>query len=147
MEARVKWLRPTNENTITPAAKDTRVGTPIVGVAGSSGDRGASDYVRLRHDTPVVRNLRRGSSADASYALRDLGAEVIVGDLIQDRHARSTVAAQASWLKTWQRFHTLAFSGSIPAAPVLPVTPRSLVLVAALFKSGGYRAFPNFLSA
>ncbi len=30
---------------------------------------------------------------------------------------------------------------------MLPVTPRGLVHIAALFKSGGYRAFPNYLSA
>ncbi len=30
---------------------------------------------------------------------------------------------------------------------MIPVTPRTLVHVASLFKSGGYRGFPNYLSA
>jgi hypothetical protein len=30
---------------------------------------------------------------------------------------------------------------------MIPITPRSLVHVAALFKAGGYRGFPNYLSA
>ena len=64
-----------------------------------------------------------------------------------DRHARSSVAAKASWINTWRRFHMLAFAEPRPPVPMLPVTPRSLVLVASLFKSGGYRGFPNYLSA
>ena len=46
-----------------------------------------------------------------------------------------------------EKSHTLAFKDCVPAVPVFPVTPRTLVHVAALFKSGGYRGFPNYLPA
>jgi hypothetical protein len=71
----------------------------------------------------------------------------MIEDLVRDRHARSSTAAITSWLNTWRRFHALAFKDASPVVPFLPVTPRSMVHIAALFKSGGYRAFPNYLSA
>ena len=53
----------------------------------------------------------------------------------------------ASWLNTWSRFHHLAFKDCLPAVPLYPVTPCTLVSIAALFKAGGYRGFANYLSA
>ncbi len=44
-------------------------------------------------------------------------------------------------------FHKLAFKDFSPAVPLYPVTPCTLVHIVALFKSRGYRAFPNYLSA
>ncbi len=64
-----------------------------------------------------------------------------------DRHARSSTAAISSCLNTWKRFNTIAFKNFTPAVPFYPVAPCTLVHIAALFESGGYRAFPNYLSA
>ena len=71
----------------------------------------------------------------------------MVGDLLRDRIAKSGVASAASCINTWQYFRKLAFAADSPMVPVYPVTPRSLVLVGALSKKGGYRKFPNYLSA
>ena len=50
-------------------------------------------------------------------------------------------------LSTWHRFHHEALETLAAAAPVLPVTIRSLVVVGALFKRGGYRSFDSYVSA
>ena len=40
-----------------------------------------------RADAPVVRNLRRGTTADALVALRDAGVTALVEDLLPAEHA------------------------------------------------------------
>lgn len=150
IESRVKRLRPSNIcNGSTPNA-EARVGTQS-GVASSSAGVQALATEGLRGDVPVVRGVKRGSfseaAAAAAAALALRGAEPILEDLLTDRNARSSVAAKASWVNTWRRFHGLAFANASPPVPLLPMTPMSLVHVAALFKAGGYRGFPNYLSA
>ena len=147
IEARVKRLRPSESSNGSTPNDDARVGTPSPGVASSSAGVQATPTQGLRHDAPNARNLRRGSFTDVAAALAFSGAGPIIDDLVRDRHARSSTAAITSWLNTWKRFHALAFKDSSPVVPFLPVTPRTLVHMAALFKSGGYRAFPNYLSA
>jgi hypothetical protein len=146
IEARVKRLRPSSFGDGSTPNVDARVGTQS-GVASSSAGVQAHVTEGLRGDVPVVRNVRRGSFNEAASALALNGADHILDELLLDRHARSSVAAKASWVNTWRRFHLLAFAESRPPVPMLPVTPRTLVLVASLFKSGGYRGFPNYLSA
>ena len=100
-----------------------------------------------RSDAPVVRNLRRGSVTEALEALRGQGLETLVTELLQDRNARSSVASNRSLLKTWSLFHDEAFRDADPPLPLLPITVRSLVVIGALFKKGGYRSYPNYVSA
>jgi hypothetical protein len=146
IEARAKRLRPSStEDGRTPNV-DARAGTQS-GVASSSAGVQAPATEGPRRDVPVVRNVRRGSFNDAAASLALNGADYILEELLVDRHARSSVAAKASWINTWRRFHVLAFAESRPPVPMLPVTPQTLVVVASLFKSGGYRGFPNYLSA
>jgi hypothetical protein len=147
LEARVKRLRPSDSSNGHTPNDVSRVGTPIPGVASASAGVKATPTQGLRSDAPAVRNVRRGSFSDAAAELARLGVAPIIDDLVRDRHARSSIAAYTSWLNTWRRFHDLAFRGCDPVVPMFPVTPRSLVHVAALFKSGGYRAFANYLSA
>jgi hypothetical protein len=146
LEARVKRLRPGIPSNGGTPDDDSRVGTRS-GVASSSEGLLARSTEGLRADAPAVRHLHRGSFETAAAALAVTGAGPIVDDLVRDRHSRSTVASTVSWLNTWRRFHTLAFRDSVPPVPVFPVTPRTLVVVASLFKSGGYRAFANYLSS
>ena len=108
--------------------------------------RTAADIVR-RPDMPVVRNVRRGSAAEALQAFRELGAEALVEELLADRIAKSGVASAASLLNTWRHFHVTVFAAEQPEVPVFPVTPRRMVILGSLFKRGGYRSFANYVSA
>jgi hypothetical protein len=147
LEARVKRLRPNvNSNVSTPPVAAC-VGTPSPGVAGSAAGVQATSTPGLRRDAPLVRNLRRGCFVAAEDALASAGAGALIEDLVRDRHARSSTASISSWLNTWTRFHQLAFKNIVPVVPTYPVTPIALVHIASLFKSGGYRGFPNYLSA
>jgi hypothetical protein len=145
IEDRIKRLRPNpaGEGLGLSEAPLTARGSSSSGAAASTGT--AASY--LRGDAPVVRNVRRGSAAGALDALADVGVHSLVQDLVQDRSARSSVAAVASWLHTWQKFHTAAFSHISPLIPLLPVTVRGIVAVASLFKKGGYRSFANYAAA
>ena len=96
---------------------------------------------------PVVRNVRRGSAYEALRAFHQLGAEALVEELLADRVAKSGVASSAPLLNTWRHFHVTIFAAELPAAPVIPVTPRGMVIIGSLFKRGGYRSFANYVSA
>ena len=94
-----------------------------------------------RSDVPVVRNLRRGSAADAVASLHRLGAAALEADLHKDKVAKTSVAPAESVWKTWQGFHRDVFGSTEDA---LPITPQKLVSVGSMFKAGGYRSFPNY---
>ncbi len=64
-----------------------------------------------------------------------------------DGDAMSSVAAKAACLDTLLMFYLFAFAASEHSVPLLPITPHTLVHVASLFKVGGYRGFPNYMSA
>ena len=106
----------------------------------------AADHTLARHDASVVRHLRRGTCTDALAALEAEGVSAVVDALLQDRYSRSAAASNASLLKTWQRFRFQAFAHELPQVPLLPITARSLILIGALFKAGGYRSYPNYVS-
>ena len=103
--------------------------------------------IPTRSDAPVVRNLRRGAAADAALAVTTLGMSALITALVNDRVARSGIRPSASLVKSWVSFHTLAFAGSVVLVPPLPITAGILQAVGALYKSGGYRSFANYLSA
>ena len=100
-----------------------------------------------RSDAPIIRNVRRGSASEAISSFRLEGEPALVDELIRDRSANSSQAPAASMVSTWHRFHHEALDTPAAATPVLPVTIRSLVVVGALFKRGGYRSFDNHVSA
>ena len=106
-----------------------------VHVRGGPYSRAAARIV-TRSDAPVVRNLRRGTTADALAALRDAGITALIEDLLQERYARSAATLSASLLKTGAYFHEEAFghdandTGS--SILMFPVTVRSLVVIGAL---------------
>ena len=84
--------------------------------------------------------------ADALAALGAKGATALVDALLEDGYAKGTTAANLSLLTTWQHFHHKAFGRVRPPLPLLPITVRILVMVGALFKAGGYRSYPNYIS-
>jgi hypothetical protein len=147
IESRIKRLRPSEAVSGGAPVVAACVGTSSSEVAGPVSGAQRSVTSGVRSDAPLVRNVRRGSFINAADALASAGAELLVDELVQDRHARSSKAAIASWLNTWRKFHVLAFRDCSPAVPLYPITPATLISVAALFKAGGYRGFPNYLSA
>ena len=68
-----------------------------------------ANTIVTRSDAPLVRNLRRGTTADVLAALRDAGVVAFVEDLLKYRYARSAVTSTASFLKTWAHFQEEAF--------------------------------------
>jgi len=79
--------------------------------------------------------------------LQSLGIDKIIENLDNDRYAASSANSHKSHVKTWSLFHFEVFRGVEPMPPVVPITVRSLIGVASLFKAGGYRSYPNYQSA
>ena len=100
-----------------------------------------------RTDAPVVRHVRRGTTAAAVAALATFGSIALVEALLQDRYAKSASSTTATLAPTWQYFHDQAFAHADPPVPYLPITVRTLVMVGSLFKAAGYRSYPNYISA
>ena len=132
------WTWPVTEAVTPVAPRGSRSGTTTA----------AADQNKTiaRKDEPLVRHLRRGTTADALAALVEKGASALVDALLEDRYAKGTAAANSSFLKTWQQFHQEAFAHAHPPVPLLPITARILVMVGSLFKAGGYRSYPNHIS-
>ena len=144
LEARIKRLRPAT-GTEPPVVPPSPI-TPKAKTA-ASGSRAPPAFVFTRSDAPVVRHARRGPIAVAAEAMQQLGVDTLIGDLMEDRMAKTTTGPMASLIKTWTRFHHLAFATETSETPVIPLTPRSLVATGSLFKKGGYRSFANYISA
>ena len=100
-----------------------------------------------RADAPVLHTSRRGSRAKATAAIRDTDPERLVQELIADRHSASGTASAASLLRGWEHYHVLAHRHLAEPPCAYPVTADSIIRVGSLFKKGGYRSFPNYLSA
>ena len=147
MEAKLKRLRPSPPEEESPApasAASVPDGTPA---QSTSAYTNKTPHTANRSDAPVIRNVRRGSAAEAISSFRSEGEPALVDELIRDRNANSSQAPSAALLSTWHRFHHAALDSPTSVTPVLPVTIRSLVVVGALFKRGGYRSFDNYVSA
>jgi len=100
-----------------------------------------------RADAPVLHTSRRGSRAKAAAAIRDSGPDLLVQQLVADRHAASAVTTAASLLRGWEHYHILAHRHLAEPPGTYPVTADSIIRVGSLFKKAGYRSFPNYLSA
>lgn len=101
---------------------------------------------RARSDVPVPRNVRRGGVDVAIGSFDQLGIGELVHALHLDRESASARGTREQLLKTWRRFHSLAFGG-VDSDSFLPLTPERVQAVGSLFKAGKYRSFPNYLSA
>ena len=136
----------TSANT-TSAARCPTPDTPGT----SSRDWPPKPATTTRSDAPAVKHARRGSATAVTEALLAMGPDrgmvTMIEDLEDGRYAKTGTGPQASLVKTWAKYHGLAFATIAPAPPLLPVTPRIIVAVGALFKKGGYRSFSNYASA
>ena len=79
--------------------------------------------------------------------MQSLGVDQMIRNLDDDRYAASSANSNKSHVRTWSLFHFEVFRGVEPIPPVVPITVRSLIGVASLFKAGGYRSYPNYQSA
>jgi hypothetical protein len=100
----------------------------------------ASRALAPRRDAPAL-NYSRGA-ANRTHS-DDFDRKQLLDRLDSDVHARSSMATQASLLKTWCKFHHEWFRDGTPP---FPITCQSLRACAALFKFRGYRSFENYLS-
>ena len=103
-------------------------------------------FVPQRFDEKTVRHSRRGTTVEAMAALESQGIKVLVGELVRDRYSAGANLSNASLLRTWCLFHQQAFGHVVPPLPVLPITVRKLVIIASMFKVGGYRSYTNYVS-
>jgi hypothetical protein len=65
---------------------------------------------------------------------------------VKDRYSTGATLSNASLVRTWHLFHHEAFAHEVPPLPVLPLTVRKLVIIAAIFKAGGYRSYKNYVA-
>lgn len=79
----------------------------------------------MRFDAPTVRNVRRGSATDALSAYRQLGAEVLIDELRQDRIAKSAVASAGSLITTWRYLHLRVGRQGLAHTRLIPMGPTA----------------------
>ena len=141
LESRIKRLR---GNDIEPGTDADPLSEPPPGTAVLRPAPSPPPQTMTRADVPNVRNLRRGSAAVAESALQHEGIQVLIEELVDDRHAKTSKGPIASYKKTWTKFHVSIYGCRVPT---VPLSVDSIVAVASLFKRGGYRGFGNYLSA
>ena len=126
MEAKLKRLRPSppeEASTAPAAAASVPDGTPA---QRKSANTNKTPHAPNRYDAPVIRNVRRGSAAEAISSFHSEGEPALVDELIRDRNANSGQAPAAALLSTWHRFHHAALDTPAAVAPVLPVSHSQL---------------------
>ena len=74
------------------------------------------------------------------------GRREALRDFDEDIQAMSSKTAAASWWKTWREFHASWHANTPEEHKPLPLTVSHIRCVASLFKKGGYRSFPNYMS-
>lgn len=101
---------------------------------------------RKRNDMPIVRHVDKGDAERAVSACESAATKQSALDsLLNDMYATTSKKPRDALLKTWVRLHTCWF-GDEESSPAFPLDEIKLVRVSALFKSGGYKSFKNYLS-
>ena len=85
-------------------------------------------------------DLERAVTASGSAA----GKQRALDQLVYDMYAATLKKPRDALLQTWVRLHTCWFGED--GQPAVPPDEIKLVRVSALFKSGGYKSFKNYLS-
>jgi len=77
-----------------------------------------------------------------------VNTEQAMMDYQKDKFSNSSWATRKAWEKTWLEYHNKAITKtpSLAQAPVFPVLPETLAMIAALMKLDGFRSFGNYLS-
>ena len=96
-----------------------------------------------RKDQPEIRNAKRGSAQLAKEAARDDASKAeAFAELELNMYSKSNVVPRASYLRRWVESHHDWFCGTCDP---LPLTPMKMMAVAAMFRKGHYRRFPNYM--
>ena len=69
----------------------------------------------------------------AESALQQQGIQVLINELVDDRHAKTSKGPIASYKKTWTKFHVSIYGCNVPT---VPLSVNSIVAVAYLSKRG-----------
>ena len=97
-----------------------------------------------RKDTLALAPVKRATREFAlAAATSSESRSQAVEQYQRDKVASLAAATMDGLLSTWIEFHTAWFGSD---ADWLPLTLSAFVGVAAMFKSGRYRSFPNYLS-
>ena len=99
--------------------------------AEAASSSGSGRLVQLAPTGRASRTRALQAASDQVAALRELQ---------QDFYSAGSVQNRASQLSTWMTFHAAWFG---PAVPAFPLTCGKLQALAAMFKRGGYRSWPN----
>ena len=96
-----------------------------------------------RADTPVTL-FSRGAQKWTGGKIPEEEKRAALDNLMTDMEAATSKGPNASLLKTWQPVHASWFGAD--GEPAFPLTVEKLRAVGAVFKSKGYRSFPNYMS-
>ncbi len=100
--------------------------------------------IAARKDAPVFAPSKRGSRAAALEATTNEDSKKrALAALEHDVRATTAASPVDSMLATWEKIHVAWFGEQVP---LLPITVEKIKCVAAAFKQGRYRAFPNYVS-
>ncbi len=109
----------------------------------AASEREVQGSSQKRKDTPPVSACVRASKARALAAAADPVLRRAAWDNYQkEKSSSSAVTTRQSQLSTWVEFHCAWFGTD----DSFPLTADSIAGVSCLFKAGGYRGFPNYLS-
>ena len=122
------------------ALVDPESSTAVAVSSGSSGRLGVAD----RRDAPAVSRLGKAWKHDAVIAGASSDSRsVALANCKSDKVAASASGNACSWFATWTEFHKNWFG---QLSDPIPLTCHSIAGVAAQFKAGRYRSFPNYLN-
>ena len=132
----------------------TRPPLPVVGPAAAvafparpeSSAAASSDaaFVPGRPSAPVVVAPARASIDVAlEAASSNASKQLALSEFELAKNANSVKRTRASHWRTYQRLHDAWYSNEVP---VLPLTATKIGAVAAMFKSGRYSSYPNFIA-
>ena len=97
-----------------------------------------------RADTPVLRPTKRGSTQVAVAGVKTAeDKQMALENYERDKFARSTAMTRDHLLATWTYFFVQWFGA---LGSWLPLTVEGIAKVAAMFKLGRFRSYPNYLS-
>eukprot|EP00435_Cladocopium_sp_Y103_P032334 s1069_g8.t1 len=100
---------------------------------------------RKRGDMPIVRRVDKGDLDRAfSASINAESRQSALDHLLSDMYAATSKKPRDALLKTWVKLHTAWFGED--GQPPFPMTEITLIRVSAMFKSGGYKSFKNYLS-
>lgn len=134
----------TSSTAPTISSSATSEANPIAQSSSSSSDVRSVNREAGRWDAPKINYSMKGNKNEAIAAASSFATkQEALRELEEDLYAKTAEGPRESLLKTWIQFHIEWFGKEVP---VFPLTPGKLAAMGAMFKKGGYRSFPNYIS-